>query len=137
MVGSDQRFDRCAANKLRPRDDPDRRHLVRRCRVALQRDAGGGSQIGRQVHPLLVRAGFADVRVSPRLVYVDGSRPELVDGFTRRTFTAMIEGVRDGAIGTGLIGAERFDQGIRDLYRTAEGGGTFLYTYFKGVARVG
>ena len=105
------------------------------CQVALQRDAGGDSEIGRQVYPLLVRAGFADVRVSPRLVYVDDSRPELVDGFTRKTFTAMIEGVRDVAIGTGLIGAERFDQGIRDLYRTAEGGGTFLYTFFKGVAR--
>ena len=106
------------------------------CQVALQRDAGGDSQIGRQVYPLLVRAGFADVRVSPRLVYVDDSRPDLVDGFTRKTFTAMIEGVRDVAIGTGLIEAERFDQGIRDLYRTAEGGGTFLYTFFKGVARV-
>ena len=66
---------------------------------------------------------------------MDDSRPDLVDGFTRRTFTAMIEGVRGPAIDTGLIGAERFDAGIRDLYRTAEGGGTFLYTFFKGVGR--
>lgn len=106
------------------------------CQVMLQRDAGGDSQIGRQVYPLLAGAGFADVRVSPRLVYVDDSRPDLVDGFTRRTFTAMIEGVRDVAVETGLITAERFDAGIRDLHRTAEGGGTFLYTFFKGVARV-
>ena len=68
-------------------------------------------------------------------MYVDDSRPALVDGFTRKTFTAMIEGVREVAIGTGLIAAERFDEGIRDLYRTAEGGGTFLYTFFKGVGR--
>ena len=56
-----------------------------------------------------------------------------MDGFTRKTFTAMIEGVREVAIDTGLISAERFDEGIRDLYRTAAGGGTFLYTFFKGV----
>ena len=110
-------------------------HDAIQCQVTLQRDAGGDSEIGRRVYPLLTDAGFADVRVSPRVVYVDDSRPELVDGFTRRTFTAMIEGVRGLAIDTGLIGAERFDAGIRDLYRTAEGGGTFLYTFFKGVGR--
>lgn len=105
------------------------------CQVTLQRDAGGDATIGRRVYPLLEQAGFADAHVSPRLVYVDDSRPDLVDGFTRKTFTAMIEGVRDVAVGTGLIAAERFDEGIRDLYRTADGGGTFLYTFFKGVAR--
>jgi hypothetical protein len=26
-----------------------------------------------------------------------------------------------------------FDQGIRDLYRTAADGGVFCYTFFKGV----
>ena len=72
--------------------------------------------------------------VSPRIVYVDDSRPRLVDGFTRKTFTAMIEGVREPAIAAGLIDADRFDEGIRDLYRTAEGGGTFVYTFFKAVA---
>jgi hypothetical protein len=40
-----------------------------------------------------------------------------------------------GVVLSGLIGAERFDEGIRDLYRTAAGGGTFLYTFFKGVGR--
>ena len=72
--------------------------------------------------------------MSPRMVYVDDSRPELVDGFTRKTFTAMIEGVREPALAAGLIDADRFDAGIRDLYRTAEAGGTFCYTFFKAVA---
>jgi hypothetical protein len=67
------------------------------------------------------------------MVYVDSSRPELVEGFTRRTFTAMIEGVREFAIAGGLIAPGRFDEGIRDLCRTAEDGGTFCYTFFKGV----
>ena len=115
--------------------DSEAAHEAIQCQVTLQRDAGGNSLIGRQVYPLLTGAGFEDVHVSPRLVYVDDSRPALVDGFTRKTFTAMIEGVREVAIGTGLIAPERFDEGIRDLYRTAEGGGTFLYTFFKGVGR--
>jgi SAM-dependent methyltransferase len=104
------------------------------CQIELQARSGGDALIGRQVYPLLVAAGFRAARVSPRMVYVDASRPALVDGFTRKTFTAMIEGVREPAIARGLIDADRFDEGIRDLYRTAEGGGTFCYTFFKAVA---
>jgi SAM-dependent methyltransferase len=103
------------------------------CLVELQRTAGGNGLIGRELYPLLVDAGFHSVRVSPRAVYVDSSRPDLVDGFTRKTFTAMIEGVREPAIAAGLIAAERFDEGIRDLYRTAEAGGVFCYSFFKAV----
>ena len=107
------------------------------CQVELQARAGGNALIGRQVHPLMVEAGLDDVRVSPRMVYVDASRPALVEGFTRRTFTAMIEGVREPAIAAGLIDAERFDAGIGDLHRTAEPDGVFSYTFFKGVGRRG
>jgi excisionase family DNA binding protein len=77
---------------------------------------------------------FTDVKVSPRMVYVDASRPGLVDGFTRKTFTAMVEGVRQEAIDAGLVDAQTFDKGIADLYRTAEADGTFCYTFFKAVA---
>jgi ubiquinone/menaquinone biosynthesis C-methylase UbiE len=108
-------------------------HEAIQCQVRLQRSAGGNANIGRQVYPLLVEAGFADARVSPRMVYVDSSRPKLVDGFTRKTFTAMIEGVRDAALAAQLIEPARFDEGIRDLYRTAGDDGVFCYTFFKGV----
>jgi len=106
------------------------------CQVALQQRAGGNALVGRQLYPLLVQAGFDSVRVLPRMVYVDGSRPQLVDGFTRKTFTAMIEGVRDAALAAGLSSAERFDAGVRDLHRTAEPDGVFCYTFFKGVAQM-
>jgi SAM-dependent methyltransferase len=109
-------------------------HAAIGCQVELQRAAGGNSLIGRELYPLLAGAGFDGVRVSPRMVYVDSSRPELVDGFTRRTFTAMIEGVREPAIGAGLITPEHFDAGVRDLHRTTEADGVFCYTFFKGVA---
>jgi SAM-dependent methyltransferase len=103
------------------------------CLVALQRSAGGNALIGRQLYPLLTEAEFAGVRVSPRLVYVDASRPHLVDGFTRKTFTAMIEGAREPAIAAGLMAPDDFDAGIRDLHRTAGPDGVFCYTFFKGV----
>jgi SAM-dependent methyltransferase len=103
------------------------------CLVELQRRAGGNAMIGRQIYPLMVAAGFREIRVSPRMVYVDSSRPRLVDGFTRKTFTAMVEGVREAAIESGIVQPGLFDQGIRDLYRTAEADGVFCYTFFKGV----
>lgn len=81
-----------------------------------------------------MQAGYAEVHVSPRLVYVDASKPALVDGFTKKTFIAMIEGVRESALAADLSTPERFDTGIRDLYRTAEADGVFCYTFFKGTA---
>lgn len=108
-------------------------HRAIQCQVALQRLAGGTALIGRQLYPLMVGAGLEAVHVSPRLVYVDGSRPDLADGFTRKTFTAMIEGVRDRAIAARLIDADAFDAGVQALYRTAEADGVFCYTFFKGV----
>jgi len=101
------------------------------CQVELQRRAGGNANLGRGLYPLLLQAGFHQVRVSPRMVYVDSSKPGLVDGFTRRTFTAMIEGVREKAVDAGLIQKDVFDRGIADLYRTAQTDGTFCYTFFK------
>jgi SAM-dependent methyltransferase len=103
------------------------------CQIELQARSGGDALIGRQVYPLLVAAGFRAARVSPRMVYVDASRPALVDGFTRKTFTAMIEGVREPALAAGLLEPERFDAGVRDLHRTTEADGVFCYTFFKGV----
>ena len=118
---------------------PDSKYASRAvdCLVDLQAAAGGDALIGRRLYPLLTGAGFGEVRVSPRMVYVDDSKPALVDGFTRKTFTAMIEGVRRPAIERGLMSAADFDRGIAELYRTAGGGGTFCYTFFKAIARLG
>jgi SAM-dependent methyltransferase len=105
------------------------------CQVALQRAAGGNALIGRQLYPLMVEGGVDAVRVSPRTVYVDSSRPDLVDGFTRKTFTAMIEGIREAAIAADLIEPETFDAGVEDLHRTTAADGVFNYTFFKGVGQ--
>ena len=102
--------------------------------VALQARAGGDATIGRRLFPLLAAAGFKTPHVSPRMVYVDASKPTLVDGFIRKTFIAMVEGVRAPAIEAGLLTSGEFDKGVADLYRTAEPDGVFCYTFFKASA---
>jgi ubiquinone/menaquinone biosynthesis C-methylase UbiE len=101
------------------------------CLIELQAQAGGNGLVGRELYPLLVSAGFEKPVVSPRTVYADASRPEWVEGFTRKTFIAMVEGVRDQAMRQGLISQEAWDRGIEDLEKTAGDEGTFSYSFFK------
>ena len=112
---------------------PEAAHTVR-CLIDIQAQLGGDSLIGRRIYPLLVEAGFREAQVSPRMVYVDSSRPELVEGFSKNTFIAMVEGVREQALTLGLIDAPTWDKGIADMYRATENDGTFCYTFFKGTA---
>lgn len=110
-------------------ESPDARRVID-CLVDLQQQMGGNALIGRELWHLLSDAGFAEVSVSPRLAYADESRPEAVEG-VRHIFIAMIEGVREQAIGSGLVDGATWEKGIRDLYRTTEGAGSFSYTFFK------
>jgi ubiquinone/menaquinone biosynthesis C-methylase UbiE len=113
--------------------ESDAAHRAIQCQVELQRRTGGNAMIGRELYPLLTKAAFKSVHVSPRMVYADAGKPQMVDGFTKKTFTAMIEGVREEAIKSGMLEEKIFDQGIRDLYRTAEKDGVFCYTFFKAM----
>jgi SAM-dependent methyltransferase len=114
-------------------DDADARRAVE-CLVTLQAQAGGNANIGRQLQPLLAGAGLREVSVTPRMVYVDATRPEWVQGFTLDTFTAMVEGVRERALAAGLVDEAGFRRGVDGLRRAAGPEGVFCYTFFKGVA---
>ena len=104
------------------------------CLIDLQAASGGDALIGRRLYPLLTQAGFGDVAVSPRFVYVDSSRPAWVEGFTRNTYIAMVEGVCEQAIKAGMISSADWEKGIADLKASAGEQGTFCYTFFKAVA---
>lgn len=114
--------------------DSEAARIAIQCQVELQKRSGGNADIGRELYPLLTAAGFTAVRVSPRMVYVDTGKPEFVEGFTKNTFTAMIQGVREQSIQAGLLDEKSFDEGIQGLYRTTEPDGVFCYTFFKAVA---
>ncbi len=115
---------------------PDSRLALRtiECLVEMQAEGGGDANIGRRLFPLLNEAGFKNVGVSPRMVYADASRPELVEGFTKKTFIAMVDGVRQQALDAGLMNEAAWDQGIGDMRKAAEPDGTFCYTFFKATA---
>ncbi len=114
-------------------DSTEARQTIQ-CLIDLQSLLEGNPLIGRQLFRLLSQAGFIDALVSPRMVYVDSSRPAYVEGFTKNTFIAMVEGVREQAIDANIIDETTWKKGIKDLYRTTEADGTFCYTFFKGVA---
>ncbi|MBN1631153.1 MAG: methyltransferase domain-containing protein [Thermoleophilia bacterium] len=111
-------------------ENADARRAIE-CLVRLQAEAGGDSLIGRRLYPMLVAAGLSHVCVAPKFVYADASRPDLVEGFTRNTFAAMVEGVREQALETGLIDAQTWNRGVAGLHRAAEPDGVFCYTFFK------
>lgn len=110
-------------------------HAAIKCQVTLQQQHGGNSNIGRELYPIMKAAGFSAVEVLPRMVYVDAGKPQLVEGFIKNTFTAMIEGVGNDAIKQGITDKTSFEKGIKDLYRTAEPDGVFSYTFFKGFGK--
>ncbi|MGB5819922.1 MAG: methyltransferase domain-containing protein [Saonia sp.] len=101
--------------------------------VLLQAKNGGNANIGRELYPLLSNAGFRKIMVSPRQVYVDDSKPKLLEGFIRNTFTAMIKGISEEALEQKIMDKKEFEKGVQDLYKTSEGGGTFCYTFFKAI----
>jgi SAM-dependent methyltransferase len=115
-----------------PRSDAAWRTV--QCLIDVQAAMGGNALIGRELFPLVRSAGFPEVAVSPRFVYVDASRPAWVEGFTRNTYIAMVEGVREQALVAGLIDRASWDKGIGDLKASAGPDGTFCYTFFKAVA---
>ncbi len=104
--------------------------------VALQRKRGGNANIGRALYPFLNEAGYKNIAVSPRQIYVDGSKPKLVEGFIKNTFTAMIQGMSEGILSEGVLTKSDLQEGIRGLLRTAESDGVFSYTFFKARAIV-
>jgi SAM-dependent methyltransferase len=105
-----------------------------RCLIDIQKRLGGDSLIGRRLYPLLKQAGFRNIEVIPRPVYADEGRPRMVDGFTKKTYIAMVEGVKKQAIDYKMISKREWDKGINDLKKSAKPGGVFYYTFFKGIA---
>jgi SAM-dependent methyltransferase len=81
------------------------------CLIEVQARLGGNSLVGRELYPLLTKAG-------------------------NNTIIPMVAGVRMQALEMGLIDAVAFDKGIQDLYDLAASkDGAFCYTFFKGTGR--
>jgi ubiquinone/menaquinone biosynthesis C-methylase UbiE len=103
------------------------------CLIECQKRLDCNPMIGREIYPLLKNSGFRNVQVSPKIVYVDSSKPELVEGFNKKTIIVMVEGVKDQAIISEMMNIESWEKGIKDLYKTTETDGVFFYNFFKGI----
>ncbi len=103
------------------------------CLIECQKSLNCNPMIGREIYPLLKNSGFKNIQVSPKIVYVDTSKPDLVEGFNKKTIIAMVEGVKEQAIDSGMIDIESWNKGIEDLYETTGPDGVFFYNFFKGV----
>lgn len=104
------------------------------CLIRVQALLGGNSLIGRQLFPVILQAGFRDICVSPRMVYIDQSKPKLMDNFVVKTIIPMVEGVKSHTLELGFMDKSSWNKGIGDLYNVAESEhGTFCYTFFKAI----
>lgn len=107
------------------------------CLIEVQSGLGGDSLIGRQLYPVLSEGGLSNVSVSPRMVYIDQSKPNLMDSFVLKTIIPMVEGVEKQALELGLIDKETWKKGIGDLYAIVDrDDGTFCYTFFKAFGEI-
>lgn len=105
------------------------------CLVKVQRRLGGNSLVGRQLFPLLQTSQFRNIRVSPKIVYIDKSSPKLRESFVSKTIIPMVEGVKMQSLDLKLIDERTWQQGIEGLHRThLNDDGIFCYTFFKGTA---
>ncbi|MGB9978815.1 methyltransferase domain-containing protein [Methanobacterium sp.] len=103
------------------------------CLIECQEGLGCNPMIGREIYPLLKNSGFENIQVSPKIVYVDSSKPDLVEGFNKKTIIAMVEGVKEQAVSSGMMDIESWEKGIGDLYKTTGPDGVFFYNFFKGI----
>lgn len=117
---------------------PDTPEAIRawKCLIEVQAGLGCDSEIGRRLHPLLQSAGFENVRVSPRMVYADKSRPVMQHQFVLQTIVPMVEGIRIEALAKSLMSPIEWEKGVADLRETGlSSKGTFCYTFFKASAK--
>lgn len=102
--------------------------------VRFQCMQGGDPTIGRGLYPILERAEFRNIVVEPCIAYADDSRPDWVAGFTRATFIDMMKLQREFVLEAGLLDEAAWWEGIEALERTASGGGTFSYSFYRATA---
>jgi ubiquinone/menaquinone biosynthesis C-methylase UbiE len=104
------------------------------CLIWVQAYLKGNSLIGRQLFPLLMGVHLHNINVSPRMVYIDSSKPKLMDSFVNKTIIPMVAGVEKQVLELKLMDKTSWNKGIQDLHKIVSlPGGTFCYTFFKGV----
>jgi ubiquinone/menaquinone biosynthesis C-methylase UbiE len=105
------------------------------CLIAMEKQGGADPTIGRFLSPLLRTAGFADIAISPLVVYADHNTPELMTGFVEKAMIEMMAGMRDKALDGQFTNQEEWDRGMADFHKIlSEPAGAFSLTIYKATA---
>ena len=105
------------------------------CLIEVQKRLGANSLIGRELFPLIKASGFRNIRVVPKMLYIDQTSLELRESFVKKTIIPMVEGVKTQSLDLGLIDKRAWQKGIEELHQTRmDKNGVFCYTFFKGTA---
>ena len=104
--------------------------------ITAQRNTGHDPNIGRQLTPLLTKAGFELQTCEPAWLYADRLKPALRDGMVDHIIVPMVQSAERQILTDHLVSKDVYQKGIADLSRVDEiDEGTFFYTWFKAVAK--
>lgn len=111
-------------------------NLVWNSYARLHQSYHGDPHIGRKLYPLLKQAGFRDIQISPCVVYMDGSKPELMKSILEETILAAFDAVKEDALKQNILDARIWNKGINDFYELAiNPEAVFCYTWLKAKAK--
>ena len=104
--------------------------------ITAQRNIGHDPNIGRQLTPLLTKAGFELQTCQPAWLYADHLKPALRDGMVDHIIVPMVQSAERQILTDNLVPKDVYQKGIADLSRVDEiDEGTFFYPWFKAVAK--
>ncbi|MDH5638648.1 MAG: methyltransferase domain-containing protein, partial [Nitrospinota bacterium] len=104
--------------------------------IKAQQDLGHDPLIGRGLHSLLSRAGFAVELSEPRTIYADAGHPELLDGMVNKIIVPMTMTAKENAIAAGYVAPDEWEKGMEGLEQSGRlPDGSFFYSWFKAVGR--
>jgi ubiquinone/menaquinone biosynthesis C-methylase UbiE len=103
--------------------------------IQVQQDLGHDPLIGRKLYPLLLHAGFDEIKIEPRYVYTDGSDKKMADNVLSKIIAPMTETAKEVAIKNKYVDKETWEKGINDFEKIGDSSkATFFYSWFKAVA---
>jgi len=102
--------------------------------VRSQQMLGHDPDIGKRLRDIMSEAGLSRAKVEPRAVNPDQSDPLLLDGVVNQIISPMVYSAEKQVLAEGLVDPRTWKRGLNDLSRVAASpGGTFFYSWFKGV----
>lgn len=102
--------------------------------VVSQQMLGHDPDIGRRLHVVMSEAGIQRPKVVPREVHPDQSDPVLLDGVVNQIIAPMVYSAEKHVLANILVDPHLWEKGLQDLRNVATStGGTFFYSWFKGV----